>query len=130
MTLPSDSTRNELTTRATEAWAASAPESAAAWAKQIPDEALRGQVISGVATTLGSSDPVAAANLAINSLPAGEFQDQAVVAIVQRLAQTDQAAAEAWVAKFPEGSLRQTAQATLTREIERNRRSLGVDETH
>lgn len=129
-TLPLDSSRDELITRATEVWAASDPESAVAWAKQIPDNTLREQVISGIATTWGNSDPVAAANLAINSLPAGEFQDKAVVAIVQRWAMTDQAAAEAWVANFPEGSLRQSAQATIAREIERSRRSLVVEEAH
>jgi hypothetical protein len=128
VTLPSDSSRDELITRATEVWAASAPEDTVAWAKQIPDEALREQVISGIATTWGSSDPVAAANLAINSLPAGEFQDKAVLAIVQRWALTDQGAAEAWVAKFPEGPLRQSAQETIAREIKRSQPPLMVEQ--
>ena len=117
--LPSDSTRNDLMTRATEVWAASAPEDAVAWTDQISDETLREQLISGIATAWGSSDPVAAANLAMDLLPAGQFQDAAVVTIVQRWTMTDQAAAQAWVAGFPEGSLQQTAQATIDRVTQR-----------
>jgi len=112
-TLPSDSTRNDLITRATEVWAAQAPEDALAWAKQISGEALREQVIAGIAMTWGGSDPVAAAKLALNSLAPGEFQNKAVIAILQRWTLTDAPGATAWVNQFPEGTLREKATAVL-----------------
>jgi hypothetical protein len=40
-------------------------------------------------------------------------QDRTIVAIVQRWVQTDAPGATAWVNQFPEGTLRESALATL-----------------
>lgn len=95
--------------RAASEWAATDPESAVAWAHQIADPTLRDSVLAGVAAAWGDADPVAAATLAAKGLPPGRQQADAVIAIVQRWAQTDPQAAAQWVAEFPESTLRATA---------------------
>jgi hypothetical protein len=117
-TLDASPARDDTISRAAGAWALKAPEDAASWAKQITDDALREQVISSVATSWGASDPVAAGGLAMNSLRPGPLQDQAVGGIVQRLGLVDAAGAAAWANQFPEGTLRQTANAMLDRIAE------------
>jgi hypothetical protein len=111
--LPS-ATRDDIITRAAAAWAAAAPEDATAWVQQIADPSLREQVIAGIAATWGEGDPVAAGNLAIQSLPRGALQDRTVMAIVQRWMQIDAKGAAAWVNQFPAGELRQTAVAMMS----------------
>jgi hypothetical protein len=112
--------RDDTIARAAGVWAIKAPGDAVSWAKQIPDDALREQVISSVATSWGEQDPVAAANLAINSMSPGPLQDRAVAGIVQRWGIVDAAGAAAWVNQFPEGTLRQTATAMLDQIAEHN----------
>jgi hypothetical protein len=62
-----------------------------------------------VATIWGETDPVAAATLVLNALPPGKEQDDAVVGIVQRWAQSAPEQVSVWVAEFPEGPLREVA---------------------
>jgi hypothetical protein len=112
-TLTPSSTRNETIGRAAAAWTRNAPEDAVSWAKQISDPESREQVITSIAAAWGESDPVAAGTLAASSFRPGPLQDQAVIAVVQRWAQTDASGAKAWIEQFPEGSLRQTAMAEL-----------------
>ncbi|HSY18996.1 MAG TPA: hypothetical protein VK815_11705 [Candidatus Acidoferrales bacterium] len=119
--LPADSGRDEIITCAAGIWAANAPKDAAAWAVQIPDDTLRLQVVSATAMSWGDSDSSSAANLAINSLPAGEVQNKTVLAIVQRWGLKDAAAASAWVAQFPQGDLRQAAMDAITADKDRSR---------
>jgi hypothetical protein len=108
-TLTASSERDSVITRAVRGWARNSPDDAVAWAKQIPDEGLREQAIANVATSWAEKNPVAAGNLAVNSLQAGPLQNRAIIGIVQRWAATDFSGAKAWVDKFPEGPLREVA---------------------
>jgi len=114
--LPVSSTRDNLIAAATAMWAATAPEDAAGWAKQIPDEMLRGQTMANVVTIWAVSDPVAAGKLAVNSMNPGPWQDRAVISIVEQWGRIDMSGATAWVDQFPEGTVRQTATAMLAHE--------------
>ena len=109
MDLPANAARANLVAHATAQWATGNPAAAAAWAVQITDPALREQVVSAIATEWGGHDPGAAANLALNSLGAGQAQNDAVVGIVQRWAQTDPAGAAQWTTTFPTGDLQLAA---------------------
>lgn len=104
--LPEAAARDDLIQHAALQWAAIAPEDAAGWSDQIPHEILKGRVLSGVATAWGDRDPVAAAQLALSSLPPGRDFENAIIGIVQRWAQKDPEAAADWVTtSFPTGSL-------------------------
>jgi hypothetical protein len=116
-TFPPGSTRDDMITRSAESWAFTAPEDAATYAKQIPDETLREQAISAIAAIWGGIDPVAAGDLVMDFIPAGSSQDQAVVAIMQRLATLDPSGAKALVDRFPEGALRQSANIVLEHSL-------------
>jgi hypothetical protein len=108
--------RDGLIVHAAAEWAtAGTPESVVEWAKLISDVSIRERVLSAVAATWGDENPVAAANLAIQALPPGPSQDNAVMGILQRWAQKDPAAAAAWVKRFPEGPLRDTALENLVK---------------
>jgi len=96
-------------------WAVADPAAAAAWAGQIEDVGLRDQVMSGIATEWSSRDPVAAATLALQSISAGQSQDNALVGIVQRWAETDPETVANWVLAFPAGSLQQSALENLVK---------------
>lgn len=108
-TLAPSSTLNGTIARAVAAWTRSAPDDAVSWAKKIPDPESREQVITSIVAAWGESNPVAAGTLAVNSLRPGPLQDQTVIAVVQRWAQTDAQGVKAWIDQFPEGALRQTA---------------------
>lgn len=107
--LPEGQVRNEIITHIAGEWSAKSPEKIVEWAGQIRDEGLRQQVVSRVATAWADTNPASAAGLALNSLPAGKLQDDAVMGIVQRWVQSQPADAAAWVGQFPEGRLRDTA---------------------
>jgi hypothetical protein len=101
--------RDGLVTYISSIWAAKSPQDAAAWASQIQDRTFRERVLVAIATTWGENDPVLASSLAISSLTPGREQNDAVVGIVQRWTQKDPGRAAAWVEKFPESELRNTA---------------------
>jgi len=113
--LPPSEPRNDLIIHAASQWAAQTPEAAAEWAGRITDGTLRQRVLAEVATAWGESDPVAAATLASQALSPGKPQSDAVVAVVQRWAPKQPAAAAAWVAEFPAGTLRDTALQELAK---------------
>jgi hypothetical protein len=122
--LPSSESRNEIVLNASATWAATAPREALAWAEKVPDKGLREQVTSSIAMKWGETDPVAAGQLASKSLPAGPLQDRTVIAIVERWAFTNEAAAKAWVEKFPEGELRKKALETVEYTGKRSRKEV------
>jgi hypothetical protein len=75
------------------------------------------KVLAGEAVSWAEQNPEAAATLAVDQLPAGRLQEDTVVSIVQRWAQSDTVAAATWVAQFPEGSLRKTAVENLVAQL-------------
>lgn len=107
------SVQDELVTYAASHWAGQNPQAALAWASQAGDEALRGQLMSTILTTWSAADPAAAAASAVQILPPGKPQDDAVVGILQRWTQGAPAEAAAWVAGFPAGLLRDAASREL-----------------
>ncbi len=107
--------RDDLLDYSASLWASRNPDDATQWAKQIPDEILRQRMLSQILTAWGDRDPAAAANMAAQSLAPGRPLDDAVVSIVQRWAQTDPVAAGAWVRRFPESDLRETASQELVK---------------
>ncbi len=109
MGLPNGSAREALIAHSALEWAANDPQAAAKWAEGTKPGAAREKALRAVATALGDTDPIAAATLALNSMKAGRPMEDALVSIVQRWAQKDPANAAAWVAQFPDGSLRDAA---------------------
>jgi hypothetical protein len=111
--LPADPRREELIRHAATEWAAQDPTGAVAWAEQIPDAALRVKVLAGEAVSWAEQNPEAAATLAVEKLPPGRLQEDAVISIVQRWAQQQPEVAIAWVEQFPETPLRTLAMAVI-----------------
>ena len=107
--------RNDLVAHIVSQWASSAPENAAEWASQIEDVKLRERITAEVAIAWGNENPLAAATLAVKSLPPGRQMDDAVVSIVAHWAQTNPIEAAAWIVNFPEGNLRDTASSELVK---------------
>lgn len=113
--MPATAERESVLRYAANQWAAEAPEAAVEWAAQIPDSRLRERVLSEVLAAWGDQDPWTAAAKAVQTLRPGRAQNDAVVSIVQRWAQTDPRTAGAWVSAFPAGELAETAGAELVR---------------
>jgi hypothetical protein len=107
--LPANAERDTLVVYAVSQWAAADPTAATAWAENVADANLRQRLVAAVAVALAKQDGAAAARLAANAIDPGEEQDRAVVAIVQRWAQTSPRDALSWIRQFPNPSLRQAA---------------------
>jgi hypothetical protein len=101
--------RDELLNFSATQWASQAPADAVDWASQISEESLRTRLLKDILTEWGDGDPMAAATAAVKSMPEGREQNDTVVGIVQRWAQTEPNTAGAWVAAFPDGELRESA---------------------
>jgi hypothetical protein len=113
MDLPANAQQEELVRHGAMEWAAQDAPAAAQWARQITDESLRERAMAAIATEWSTADPVAAATLAMWEISKGKAQSDAVMGIVQRWAQTQPDQAAAWVARFPEGELKETALENL-----------------
>jgi hypothetical protein len=107
--LPPNAERGTLVVYAVSQWAAADPTAATAWAENVADANLRQRLVAAVAVALAKQDGAAAARLAASAIAPGEEQDRAVVAIVQRWAQTAPRDALSWIRQFPNPSLRQAA---------------------
>gem|GEM_PF-4662710 len=112
--LPKSTERDDTLERAMREWASLEPEAAVEWAKAVADETLRLRLLGGAALGWSQTQPVEAATLAIDELPPGRPLDDLLVGIVQRWGQREPEAAAAWVADFPEGPLKDAAEASLT----------------
>jgi hypothetical protein len=108
-----------------QSWASRDAAAATQWALELPGDGQRDRILSHVAFAVAASDPVAAATLVANDITPGETQSEAVISILHQWALRDAKAAREWVARFPEGPLRERAlkelagaqgrQATATR---------------
>jgi hypothetical protein len=94
-------------------WATRDISAAAAWALARPGGDARDSLVARVAFVMSETNPSEAANLVVNSVPAGELQSEAAISIVHRWALRDWKAAQEWVDRFPQGPLRQRAQAEI-----------------
>lgn len=111
--LPSSAERNHLALQGAREWAVSDPQAAADWIGGMADGPLRDKLLGAIAADYAERDPVAAAHLALDTLPPGRTQNNAVVGIVQRWVQTDPEQAAQWVSEFPESALRRDAAQNL-----------------
>jgi hypothetical protein len=111
--LPATRERDELLVHAISQWTAIDSTTAAAWAMEVSDSALRERLVASVAVSSAEADGAAAATLAANTLSAGEEQNRATVSIVQRWAENSPQAAAAWVAQFPDIPMRAAAVENL-----------------
>ena len=95
------------------------PHGAARWALGIGDEALRNQVLTGVAIEFAQAAPAEAAALVMSNFTPGVARDSAVATVTMRWATTDPAAAAAWaVEQTGENGRDALVRATLTHWVE------------
>ena len=111
--LSASESRDELLERATREWAGQDPHAAVEWAKTLPESTLRQRLIGGAVLEWSQTEPREAAALAIDTLDAGRPLENLIVGIVQRWVQTEPEEASAWVAEFPDGPLKDAAEANL-----------------
>jgi hypothetical protein len=114
--MPPSNRRDDLIEGAVSTWSETAGARALQWAGQIPESPLRERIMGTIATTLSAQAPDAAARLALEEMSGGPEQQNTVLAIIQRWAPIDKAAALAWVDKFPPGDLRDRALAAVRRD--------------
>lgn len=95
------------------AWVESDAQAAITWAKSLQQPAEQQAVLAMIATMLADRSPFDAASLSAESLPPGEAQDRAVVAVVQRWRERDPDATRAWVETIAPGKLREAAEREL-----------------
>lgn len=105
--------RDELLERATREWAGQDPHAAVEWAKTLPEGTLRQRLIGGAVLEWSQTEPREAAALAIDTMEAGRPLENLIVGIVQRWVQTEPDEVSAWVADFPDGPLKDAAEANL-----------------
>jgi hypothetical protein len=108
----------DIVSQAASSWAATSPEQAAAWSRQIPDPELRQEVAASIAVRWADQDPTAAAQWLLANKSNWKQQRNTVFGIVQRLALRDPAAATRWAEQFPE-DLRDSVLNELKRISER-----------
>ena len=109
LTMPASELRDDFIAHSVAQWAAASPARAAEWAGNIADTTFRERLLAEIARSWAEQDPNAAATMALKSLSPGRQQDDAVMGIVQHLAQSNPDQAAAWIVQFPDGSLRETA---------------------
>ncbi|MEO8354052.1 MAG: hypothetical protein ABI680_20170 [Chthoniobacteraceae bacterium] len=80
-------------------WAANDPQSAAAWAVQLPEGRAQQAAIAGAVRGWAERDPAAAAAW-IEEFPAGLPRDRAVDSLAQTIARKDPSAAAEWVGEI------------------------------
>jgi hypothetical protein len=122
--LPPSGERDDLIIRASGIWAADVPDQALAWARELSDPSLREPVLSEVVTVMAERNPISAGQLAVSSLSPGQLQERIVIAIIQRWASRDEAAAKAWAEAFPEGELKTKALETVEITGKRDRKEI------
>jgi hypothetical protein len=105
--------RNQALLHAVSQWSVSDSSSALAWSMQVPDAALRLQLISAVAVAAADSSPQTAAKLVALALEAGPQQETTAVAVIQRWAESAPEAAADWVLQFPDTPARMAAAQNL-----------------
>jgi hypothetical protein len=110
-----DGVSAEAVAQAASIMAEKSPQQALEAAGALITESLQQRATGSVAITWAEVDPVSAGKLAVQSLPPGRIQNDAVIGVLQRWAQSDPTAAAAWVSNFPEGELGDTAMDNLVK---------------
>ena len=116
MALESGPGRNRLILHAVRQWAVTDPTAALLWVETVKEGGLRDELFADMATAWAQQDGKSAAALASQTIRGGPEYRRAVVAVVQRWAQSDPAAALAWVERLPEAPLRSNCWEALNLE--------------
>ena len=112
-TLTPSPARDDVLERAIREWAITDPVGAVAHAKSTSDAPLRERLLAAALVEWSNVNPFDAAGVAATELREGRIQDNAIVSISQRWAQSAPAEAAAWIESFPEGNLRSDARSSL-----------------
>ena len=111
--LPAGPSRDGLFAQAAGSWATRDPQAAAEWARSLSAEAGRERALESVAVNWAGTDGIAAAKFALENLPRGDALDRAVVAVVQRWAQSDPRSVAAWIEQLEPEAFQGTAADNL-----------------
>lgn len=96
-------------------WARRDMTAASEWVSLQADEALRDASWNRIAMSLSESQPAQAATLVAEKIADPLQQEEAVISVLHQWILRDRKAAAAWVALFPDDSLRQRAEAEFPR---------------
>jgi hypothetical protein len=107
--LPSSAERNAAIAHAAGQWGARDGVAASAWAGQLAPGDLREHACSALAVAMAERDPRAAADFVATQISDGVLLKTAAVAVAQRWAQQQPAAAKAWAEQFAPGPIRDDA---------------------
>lgn len=107
--LPPTAEREALILHGLRQWAAADAEAARAWLLQWPENEMRHRALADFATVLADQDGDAGARFAVGYLAPGTDFERAIIGVVQRWAQRDLPATQAWIETFPATSLRDQA---------------------
>jgi hypothetical protein len=83
------------------------------WALSRAASEQRDQLIARLAFVQSQTSPIEAATLVAEKIPAGGAQTEAIMSVLHQWGSRDLAAAEKWVARFPESELRTRAVSEL-----------------
>jgi hypothetical protein len=108
--------RDRLLTHAASQWAVNDAGQLMSWVNQFQAGPEKDRLVAGIIPALADSNPRMAADLAVQQLPRGRIQNDAVVSIVQRWAQQEPENASAWVERFPQGVLQTDAAISLIQQ--------------
>lgn len=90
-------------------WARRDMEGAVEWITRQSNSELCDAAWSSLALSLAESHPAEAATLAATNISGESEQEEAIISVLHQWILRDRKGAEAWVALFPEGPLRQRA---------------------
>ena len=93
----------------TQNWAAKDLEAAKTWVTARPTSMQRDQAVERIAYVMAQSKPAEAAAFAVQEIPPGPAQTEAVIAVLHQWAEKDSAGATAWAAHFSDPTLRDRA---------------------
>jgi hypothetical protein len=94
-------------------WAGRDAAGAFDWVDTLPDGPEKDAMMERVAFAASKTSPADAALLATSEISDGPIRDDAVLAVLHQWAMRDLSAASSWVAQFPQGQLRDRAEAQL-----------------
>lgn len=94
-------------------WAETDFEAAVAWVGDFTDAESWDRVVSRLVLARAATAPDEAAAIVSESLPAGEVQQEAAIAVLHQWLMKDPEAARQWVEAFPEGELKERAMGEI-----------------
>lgn len=97
----------------TQRWAELHFDAAKTWVTAQSPGPIRDQLIQRLAFVQAKTSPAEAARLAVEQIPPGPMQAEAVLAVLHQWALKDSPAALNWVERFPESSLKEAALSEL-----------------